>query len=1496
MRLCSLEIRSFRCLRHVRVEFSAGLNVLYGPNELGKSTLVEALRAALLLPVKSKVAEGFIPWGTDEVPQVVVEFEQLQSPETQDATPTVTRWRLSKSFDTGSRGVARLDRFTAQGRVVKEASGRDVDGRLRDLLQWGVPGPGGKGAPRGLPESYLLTALLGSQDGVTTILTTGLDGDKTNSGRDRLTVELGILGQAPEVTTLLEKLNTCLSPIFTDTGQRRRTSDSPLVKLTDQKREQDEKVQTLEAKVRESKGIEASIRDLHASHDEKVRKHQRIEREVELLDAVLRHQKRRDSSDELREKAEQTEAAFNAANKVFLEKQQELDQASQRVNDCGQQLQKAEKAVTAAEERHTALVKNAAESQESRRSRLQADLDRDRQREAGAQRVLDAETAFKKQQSVVKDTKDHLQAAQCAAVRSERLQRQAQRRGLEAGVSEASHAEEMAQKELDESESRLKVALEKYSQLDNEWQAARNEATAIEAKITQKKASVAGDRSSRERSLRAELQDVESRIRSLNALRQLKAQRVKFEQAVTTAKDEALEAATAQSRATRILELARRQYERQSLNDALQTLDQRKITRDAENAHVEGAQQKLDQLKLERDRASKRRQAAIDAAEKSSHEQQERDRLEGELQKHAFAEEKARGYLLAVRTLDEAQSQRNASRDQLTELDDQSQDLTEQLSRWSLDAEQARRTATRWLLGTATCVLGMVLLLALAGLLSSGRSLTATGAVLCLAGTIATGLRWFGHATRCRQAEHSRSDLQRRLDSLAAQRMITDSELKTLERDCQKSQQNVPRELQDRLGDQFSSLEDAHDWLQKKYDLCVSQRIAAQDKLNSHSETDGEIGVETTAEIEARFVPELSTLEDQIRDAEVQLGLAQKRLGEAEALWKSAKADAEKVAASREPATKLDQVSQLLNELRSELEWPAELDIPSVDEVVTTLESARDARTNADHKVGHARDNLAKHDEQVTEQCQQFSDDPEEELSAAELARDELNARLGSIDNDLLSQLDEDVASHQRAVDRATELKSQRNLAEEERNATEQECNTVKTSWQRKHDDREQRERQLLEFILESSTSLPESRVKPDSSPAEFHCDADEIPTESIMDADKRHKESQIQVTDWKERLRDEQTILQERDTELIKQRAELGQPAAHALAEAQERIHSITESLESLEQVGSQEIDQSLTELNAAREYEEQCQAAAATAKIESTRINDELTPLKENRDLAHEALIEARTSSQNAAGQSAVVALQEATSLLLSEFPDAETSDAHLDKCHTSQSHATREAELALKALNEFRGKLEMAGGEVVREQLEEAQEELARIEEHARDRELEFEAMKFLRDTLQNSSQKHTDHLGRSLARPVLEHFRALTDDRYSNLLLSPSLKMQGVAAEHGERNWEAMSVGTRDQLATLIRLSLAAHLKTTLLLDDQLVHSDAHRLVWFRKQLRKAISESDFQVIVITCRPLDYVSEQELVFNPESDEKRSETTPHVVNLAGQTAGRIIDSAII
>jgi hypothetical protein len=73
---------------------------------------------------------------------------------------------------------------------------------------------------------------------------------------------------------------------------------------------------------------------------------------------------------------------------------------------------------------------------------------------------------------------------------------------------------------------------------------------------------------------------------------------------------------------------------------------------------------------------------------------------------------------------------------------------------------------------------------------------------------------------------------------------------------------------------------------------------------------------------------------------------------------------------------------------------------------------------------------------------------------------------------------------------------------------------------------------------------------------------------------------------------------------------------------------------------------------------------------------------------------------------------------------------------------------------------------------------------------------------------------------------------------------------------------LSVGTRDQLATLIRLTLAAQLKTLLVLDDQLAQSDPDRIGWFRDRLRASVRDHAHQIIVITCRPLDYLGPEEI----------------------------------
>lgn len=72
--------------------------------------------------------------------------------------------------------------------------------------------------------------------------------------------------------------------------------------------------------------------------------------------------------------------------------------------------------------------------------------------------------------------------------------------------------------------------------------------------------------------------------------------------------------------------------------------------------------------------------------------------------------------------------------------------------------------------------------------------------------------------------------------------------------------------------------------------------------------------------------------------------------------------------------------------------------------------------------------------------------------------------------------------------------------------------------------------------------------------------------------------------------------------------------------------------------------------------------------------------------------------------------------------------------------------------------------------------------------------------------------------------------------------------------------ALSVGTRDQLATLVRLTIAQQLKTAIVLDDHLVHTDAVRLKWFVEAFLKTALES--QVVVLTCKAGDYLEAGDL----------------------------------
>ena len=124
------------------------------------------------------------------------------------------------------------------------------------------------------------------------------------------------------------------------------------------------------------------------------------------------------------------------------------------------------------------------------------------------------------------------------------------------------------------------------------------------------------------------------------------------------------------------------------------------------------------------------------------------------------------------------------------------------------------------------------------------------------------------------------------------------------------------------------------------------------------------------------------------------------------------------------------------------------------------------------------------------------------------------------------------------------------------------------------------------------------------------------------------------------------------------------------------------------------------------------------------------------------------------------------------------------------------------------------------------------------------------------MKQADAAQASNLGQALAPAIAGRFEALTQRRYENVQLTAQLGTEGVVVAGTLRSTGRISIGTREQLSTLYRLAMAEYLRTTVVLDDQLVQSDHQRMDWFRDLLiEKAHS---FQIVVFTCRPGDYLA--------------------------------------
>lgn len=165
----------------------------------------------------------------------------------------------------------------------------------------------------------------------------------------------------------------------------------------------------------------------------------------------------------------------------------------------------------------------------------------------------------------------------------------------------------------------------------------------------------------------------------------------------------------------------------------------------------------------------------------------------------------------------------------------------------------------------------------------------------------------------------------------------------------------------------------------------------------------------------------------------------------------------------------------------------------------------------------------------------------------------------------------------------------------------------------------------------------------------------------------------------------------------------------------------------------------------------------------------------------------------------------------------------------------------------------------------ELEEARADLARAEDHLCATRQHAEAIRLLDETFSRVQQEVAEQFSAPLADRVGDYLAALfgpgasaalqlDDDRVTGLALVRS----GADGTHG---FEALSGGTREQVAAAFRLAMAEILATShdgclpVVFDDAFAYADPTRLATLQRMLDLA-ARRGLQVIILTCTPADY----------------------------------------
>jgi len=294
---------------------------------------------------------------------------------------------------------------------------------------------------------------------------------------------------------------------------------------------------------------------------------------------------------------------------------------------------------------------------------------------------------------------------------------------------------------------------------------------------------------------------------------------------------------------------------------------------------------------------------------------------------------------------------------------------------------------------------------------------------------------------------------------------------------------------------------------------------------------------------------------------------------------------------------------------------------------------------------------------------------------------------------------------------------------------------------------------------------------------------------------------------------------------------------------------------------------EQALREVKQTQAQSERQQQTWQAAQEQLTRLRIELESNQRELRLAEEALQQARLRESDDVLQQALARSQEErrAAELAAQAAHQALQQARPDEVNERLSSRQRAVELIQRDIDDKRqrmirleGELQALGQQGLGERREELQAERERARALSTRMAKEAEALRLLLDTLQVAEREAKETFlapVQSRIQPYLSQVFPGCSLRFSDGDLAISHLRRGELDEP----FEALSIGTREQLAILTRLAFADLLReqgqpTCLVLDDALVYADDGRFERMLRVLQRAAKQQ--QILILTCRERDY----------------------------------------